>query len=74
MFRSRSYPVYSANIAAGQYEPGLKASLGLKDLSLATEAAEQAGRSLPMLTAVHLQMPRLSKRVWATVTGRLWQL
>lgn len=56
LFGSRSYQVYSANIAAGQYEPGFKASLGLKDLRLASEAVEQAGRSLPMLAAVHGQM------------------
>jgi len=56
LFGSRSYQVYSANIAAGTYEPGFKASLGLKDLRLATETAEQAGRSLPMLEAVHRRM------------------
>jgi len=56
LFGSRSYQVYSANIADGQYEPGFKASLGLKDIRLASEAAEEAGRSLPMLAAVHGQM------------------
>ena len=56
LFGSRSYQVYSANIAKNQYEPGFKASLGLKDLRLASEAAKEARRSLPMLTAVHEQM------------------
>jgi 3-hydroxyisobutyrate dehydrogenase-like beta-hydroxyacid dehydrogenase len=56
LFGSRSYQVYSANIAKNHYEPGFKASLGLKDLRLASEAAKEAGRSLPMLTAVHEQM------------------
>ncbi|CAG9243986.1 NAD(P)-dependent oxidoreductase [Paraburkholderia caribensis] len=56
LFGSRSYQVYSANIANGSYEPGFKATLGLKDLRLASEAAQQAGRSLPMLAAVHRQM------------------
>jgi 3-hydroxyisobutyrate dehydrogenase-like beta-hydroxyacid dehydrogenase len=56
LFGSRSYQVYSANIAANHYEPGFKASLGLKDLRLASEAAEQAGRTLPMLAAVHGRM------------------
>jgi len=56
LFGSRSYQVYSAIIAAGQYEPGFKASLGLKDLRIASEAAEEAGRHLPMLAAVHGQM------------------
>lgn len=56
LFGSRAYQVYSANIAAGDYEPGFKATLGLKDLRLAREAGEQAGGSLPMLDAVHQRM------------------
>lgn len=56
LFGSRSYQVYSANIAQERYDPGFKASLGLKDLRLAREAAEQSGRQLPMLDAVHRQM------------------
>ncbi|MGF6767997.1 3-hydroxyisobutyrate dehydrogenase-like beta-hydroxyacid dehydrogenase [Paraburkholderia sp. GAS199] len=64
LFGSRSYQVYSAIIAAGQYEPGFKASLGLKDLRLATEAAGQAGRSLPMLAAVHGQMAATVDAGW----------
>ncbi|MDR5832251.1 NAD(P)-dependent oxidoreductase [Caballeronia sp. LP006] len=69
LFGCRSYQVYSANIAAGQYEPGFKASLGLKDLRLAAEAAEQAGRSLPMLTAVH---DRMAETVEAGMGDRDW--
>ena len=56
LFGSRSYQVYSANIAEDRYEPGFKAVLGLKDLRLATQAASEAGRHLPMLGAVHDQM------------------
>lgn len=56
LFGSRSYPVYAANLAQERYEPGFKASLGLKDLRLAREAAEPSGRQLPMLDAVHGQM------------------
>lgn len=56
LFGSRSYQVYSANIAHNRYEPGFKASLGLKDLRLAHAAAQQLGRSLPMLDAVHHRM------------------
>ncbi len=56
LFGSRSYQVYSANIARQNYEPGFKATLGLKDLRLAREAAGQIGRSLPMLDAVHRRM------------------
>jgi 3-hydroxyisobutyrate dehydrogenase-like beta-hydroxyacid dehydrogenase len=56
LFGSRSYQVYSANIAEGRYDPGFKAVLGLKDLRLAREAASDAGRALPMLDAVHARM------------------
>jgi len=56
LFGSRAYQVYSANILHGNYEPGFKATLGLKDLRLANAAAEELGRSLPMLDAVHRQM------------------
>lgn len=56
LFGSRSYQVYSANIAKGNYEPGFKATLGLKDLRLASEAAATVGSDLPMLQAVHRRM------------------
>jgi 3-hydroxyisobutyrate dehydrogenase-like beta-hydroxyacid dehydrogenase len=56
LFGSRSYQVYSTNIMQDHYEPGFKASLGLKDLRLASSAAEQLGRTLPMLDAVQRQM------------------
>ncbi len=56
LFGSRSYQVYSANIAKDAYQPGFKATLGLKDLRLAKEAAAEADRILPMLDAVHGQM------------------
>ncbi|WLS81069.1 NAD(P)-dependent oxidoreductase (plasmid) [Erwinia pyri] len=56
LFGSRTYQVYSANIINELYEPGFKATLGLKDLRLAKEAAAVAGRTLPLLQAVHRQM------------------
>jgi len=72
MFGSRSYQVYSANIANQRYEPGFKASLGLKDLRLAREAAEQGGRTLPMLDAVHRRMAEtvecgMGDRDWSAI-------
>ncbi|MCQ8239579.1 NAD(P)-dependent oxidoreductase [Acetobacteraceae bacterium KSS12] len=69
LFGSRSYQVYSANIAQRSYEPGFKASLGLKDLRLASEAAAGLGRTLPMLQAVHAQM---GAAVDAGMGGRDW--
>lgn len=56
LFGSRSYQIYSGNIARGDYQPGFKAVLGLKDLRLAKEAAQGADRVLPMLDAVHGRM------------------
>ncbi|KAB1073457.1 NAD(P)-dependent oxidoreductase [Methylobacterium planeticum] len=64
LFGSRSYQVYSANIAKGDYEPGFKATLGLKDLRLAREAAEAVGVGLPMLDAVHRQMSKTVDGGW----------
>ena len=58
LFGSRSYQIYSRNIAANVYEPGFKASLGLKDLRLAKQAAEASRAELPMLQAVHQQMKK----------------
>ncbi|RFU44996.1 NAD(P)-dependent oxidoreductase [Paraburkholderia sp. DHOC27] len=56
LFGSRPYQTYSRNILRDEYQPGFKATLGLKDLRLAKEAATDAARVLPMLDAVHAQM------------------
>ncbi|MEK6346506.1 MAG: NAD(P)-dependent oxidoreductase [Burkholderia sp.] len=71
LFGSRSYQVYSANLAQGNYEPGFKATLGLKDLRLASEAAAEAGRELPMLSAVH---GRMKETVAAGLGERDWSV
>jgi NAD-binding of NADP-dependent 3-hydroxyisobutyrate dehydrogenase len=71
LFGSRSYQVYSGNIANPNYEPGFKATLGLKDLRLAREAAEQVGRTLPMLDAVHR---RMAETVDAGMGDRDWSV
>ncbi|OBR54784.1 NAD(P)-dependent oxidoreductase [Paraburkholderia tropica] len=69
LFGSRPYQTYSGNIIRNEYQPGFKASLGLKDLRLASEAAEQAGRALPMLAAVH---GRMAETVEAGMGDRDW--
>jgi 3-hydroxyisobutyrate dehydrogenase-like beta-hydroxyacid dehydrogenase len=56
LFGCRVYQSYSAKIVAEEYSPGFKMSLGLKDLRLATEAAEGVGKRLPILEAVRHQM------------------
>jgi 3-hydroxyisobutyrate dehydrogenase-like beta-hydroxyacid dehydrogenase len=69
LFGSRAYQVYSANIAKQDYKPGFKATLGLKDLRLAREAADEHGRSLPMLNAVH---QRMKETIDAGMADRDW--
>ncbi|HWL81464.1 MAG TPA: NAD(P)-dependent oxidoreductase [Roseomonas sp.] len=71
LFGSRSYQVYSSNIAGRHYDPGFKAVLGLKDLRLANEAAEQIGSALPMLRAVH---HRMAEAVDAGLGNRDWSI
>lgn len=71
LFGSRSYQVYSRNIINQVYEPGFKASLGLKDLRLAKQAASESGADLPMLQAVHQQM---SKAVEAGGHNKDWSV
>jgi len=56
LFGGRIYETYSKSIAAGNFEPGFRMQLGLKDLRLATEAAQTAGKRLPMLDAVRTRM------------------
>ena len=71
LFGGRAYESYSANIAKEDYEPGFKATLGLKDLRLATAVAEAAGRRLPMLDAVR---GRLGEAVDAGLGDRDWSV
>lgn len=56
LFDSRPYQTYSGNIIKNEYQPGFKATLGLKDLRLAKEAARNANGDLPMLDIVHARM------------------
>ena len=69
LFGGRSYESYSANIAKQRFEPGFKARLGLKDLGLAADAAEKAGKQLPMLNAVR---GRMTETVDAGMGDRDW--
>lgn len=74
LFGSGPYHTYSRNIIANEYQPGFKATLGLKDLGLASAAVEQAGRALPMLAAVHGQMLEvvesgMGERDWSAIAA-----
>ena len=64
LFGSRSYQTYSGNIVREEYRAGFKATLGLKDLRLAREAAAGAARALPMLDAVHGRMRDAVEAGW----------
>jgi 3-hydroxyisobutyrate dehydrogenase-like beta-hydroxyacid dehydrogenase len=67
LFGSRPYQTYSANISAGTYEAGFKASLGLKDLRLAREAAGAAHRALPLLDAAFTRMGEAVDAGWGNL-------
>ena len=74
LFGCRVYEGYSAIIAEGKYEPGFKATLGLKDLRLASEVAKESGGSLPMLDAVYKRMGEAvdaggGDRDWGVMAG-----
>ena len=56
LFAGRSYETYSAKIVEGDFEPGFRMQLGLKDLGLAAAAAEKSGKRLPLLDAVRARM------------------
>ena len=71
LFGGRAYESYSANISKQSYEPGFKARLGLKDLRLATDAANDAGYRLPMLDAVRT---RLGEAVDAGLGEKDWSI
>ncbi len=69
LFGGRSYESYSGKIAKGDFDPGFKMTLGLKDLGLAAAAADAAGKRLPMLDAVHA---RMSEAVAAGMGEKDW--
>jgi 3-hydroxyisobutyrate dehydrogenase-like beta-hydroxyacid dehydrogenase len=56
LFGGRAYENYGGKIVAGDYEPGFRMALGLKDLRLATAAATASGKRLPMLNAAEARM------------------
>ena len=56
LFTAPVYKGYGALIAKEQYEPaGFKLNLGLKDISLALEAADAKSVSMPLASAVRDQ-------------------
>jgi 3-hydroxyisobutyrate dehydrogenase-like beta-hydroxyacid dehydrogenase len=71
-FACRAYENYGRRISEGNFDPGFKMSLGLKDLRLAVAAATSAGASTPMLSAVRERMGAavdagLGERDWSAM-------
>jgi 3-hydroxyisobutyrate dehydrogenase-like beta-hydroxyacid dehydrogenase len=69
---SRAYQNYSAKILAGDFEPGFRMRLGLKDLRLANDAARRVGAQLPLLEAIGGQMEAavsagMGERDWSAI-------
>lgn len=56
VFASPSYKRYGGNIASDSYEPGFKLTLGLKDVSLALDAAAAKHAVLPAVEIVRENM------------------
>ena len=56
LFGARAYQSYAPKIVSGDFTPGFKMKLGLKDLRLATELADAAQITLPVLDAVRTRM------------------
>lgn len=56
LFAAPAYQAYSAKMGSGDFTPGFRMTLGLKDLRLATEASEAVGCRLPALEAVRGRM------------------
>lgn len=56
VFASPSYQRYGGYIATDTYEPGFKLTLGLKDVTLALDAARAKGAALPAAAIVRDMM------------------
>ena len=74
LFAGRAYETYGAKIASGDFEPGFRMRLGLKDLGLAAALAEASGRRLPQLEAVRARMAEaveagMGDKDWSGVAG-----
>jgi 3-hydroxyisobutyrate dehydrogenase-like beta-hydroxyacid dehydrogenase len=69
LFAGRVYENYGGKILKGDFEPGFRMQLGLKDLGLAAAAAEKSGTRLPVLDAVR---GRMAEAVAAGMGNRDW--
>lgn len=75
LFGARAYQNYGPNIVAGNFTPGFRMKLGLKDLRLATELADTANLHLPVLDAIRTRMADaveagLGEQDWSAIAAR----
>ncbi|HEY0748112.1 MAG TPA: NAD(P)-dependent oxidoreductase [Steroidobacteraceae bacterium] len=71
LFASPSYKRYGAKIANKNYEPGFKLPLGLKDVSLALEAAKAKHALLP---AAEIVRENMQKGIEAGLGSKDWSV
>lgn len=69
LFGSRVYEMYSAKILSGDFEPGFRMDLRLKDLHPAVVATEKADPNLPLLHAMH---DRMAEAINAGMRDKDW--
>jgi 3-hydroxyisobutyrate dehydrogenase-like beta-hydroxyacid dehydrogenase len=72
LFGCRVYCQYAAKIIDGDFGAGFTMSLALKDLGLASAAAERTGHALPLLDAVRTRMAEavesgLADKDWSAI-------
>jgi 3-hydroxyisobutyrate dehydrogenase-like beta-hydroxyacid dehydrogenase len=75
LFGARAYQSYAPKIVSGDFTPGFKMKLGLKDLRLATELADAAEVTLPVLDAVRTRMhdaveAGMGEQDWSAIASR----
>lgn len=69
LFASPSYQRYGKRIATGDYEPGFKLTLGLKDVNLALDAGEARQVVLP---AARVVQQRMQAAIGQGLGGKDW--
>uniref|UniRef100_UPI0035C9B602 NAD(P)-dependent oxidoreductase n=1 Tax=uncultured Sphingomonas sp. TaxID=158754 RepID=UPI0035C9B602 len=75
LFGARAYESYAPKIVSGDFTPGFKMQLGLKDLRLATELADAAHIRLPVLDAIRTRMgdaveAGMGEQDWSAIASR----
>lgn len=75
LFGAKAYQNYGPKIVAKDFTPGFRMKLGLKDLRLATELADAANVTLPVLDAIRTRMSDavedgMADKDWSGIAAR----